>query len=91
MGIIAAARQARLRPECADGYPTLPVHRWTPASCLSALVDSYRGTQAQSDGTAEKGRMLPDHDFQFRGGLPRQFGRWFARTRIGELRYCGSV
>jgi hypothetical protein len=90
MGIIAAIRQARLRPECADRYPTIPVHRWTPASGLSELVNSCRQDRPESDGPATTGRMLPDYDFQFRGGLPRQFGLWFARTRVGELRYCAD-
>jgi hypothetical protein len=88
MDTTAAVRQGRLRPQCADRYPTLPAGMWTGAERLSELVDSYRCPQRNQKTQVE--RILPEHDFQFRGGLPRLLGGWFARTRIGELAYCGS-
>lgn len=87
MGITATVRQAKLKPECADRYPTLPARMWTPAACLTDLVASYRRARP---GKAEKGRTLPETDFEFRGGFRRRLGGWFARTRTGEPRYSGS-
>jgi hypothetical protein len=51
----------RLRPECADRYPTLPARMWTSAARLAGLV-------------ARKGRTLPEADFEFRGGFAQLIG-----------------
>ena len=76
MGKTAARREAKLRPECAERYPTLPVRMWTSAASLASLVAS---------GTPLKmGRTLLDTDFEFRGGRRRWLAGWLARTRIGE-------
>jgi hypothetical protein len=42
MGVTATVRQAKLRPECADRYPTLPVRMLTSAARLAELVAAYR-------------------------------------------------
>jgi hypothetical protein len=89
VGIRATVRQAKLKPECAARYPTLPARMWTPAACLTELVSSYRRGQAQQPEKTAKGRTLSETDFEFRGGLHRQLGGWFARTRRGELTYTG--
>jgi hypothetical protein len=60
---------------------------WTPAACLNELVASDEARP----GNTEKGRTLSETDFEFRGGVPRRLGGWFARTRTGELTYCGSA
>ena len=60
-----AVRQAKLKPEFAGRYPTLPVRMWTSARWLAALVASYR--QAVAVGP-EGERPLSDTDFEFRGG-----------------------
>ena len=78
---MATVRQAKLRPECAERYPTLPARMWTSATSLVELVAPER------PGKAEKGRTLPETDFEFRGGFPRRPGGWFSRTRTGELTY----
>jgi hypothetical protein len=58
-------RQARLRAEAADHYPTLPVHVWTSADSLAQLVASFPAPLAvKIDG----GRILLGTDFEFRGG-----------------------
>ncbi len=90
MGVTATVRQAQLKPERADRYPTLPARMWTQAACLTELVASYRRTRPHQPGNTEKGRTLPETDFEFQGGLPRRLGGWFARTRTGELTYSGS-
>jgi hypothetical protein len=89
MGITATVRQAKLKPECADRYPTLPARMWTPAAGMTELVASYRRAWPQRPENTEKGRPLPETDFEFRGGFPRRLGGWFARTRTGELTYGG--
>jgi hypothetical protein len=83
VGITATDRQAKLRPECADRYPTLPARMWTSAARLAELVASYR-RGPQRPGKARKGRTLPETDFEFRGGFPRWLGGWLTRTRTGE-------
>lgn len=87
MGIAATVRQAKLKPECAERYPTLPARMWTPATCVAELVAPCR---AARPGKTPKGRTLPETDFEFKGGFPRRLGGWFARTRTGELTYRGS-
>ena len=82
---MATARQAKLRPECADRYPTLPVSMWTSAARLSELVASYRGAQPQRPGKTQQGRILPEAEFAFRGGSSRWLGGLIARSRAGEL------
>lgn len=91
MGITATVRQARLKSECADHYPTLPAHMWTAAASLTELVASYGRARPERPGKMPKGRTLSEADFDFRGGFPRRLGGWFARTRAGELTYCGSA
>jgi hypothetical protein len=75
-------RQARLRTECADHYPTLPVHMWTSADSLAQLVASF---PASLTVEINGGRTLLESDFEFQGGCchPELIG---ART----LRRCAS-
>ena len=84
MGITANIRQAKLRPECAECYPTLPACMWTSASGLAELVASYRGARPERRGKPGQERTLPEGDFEFRGGFHRWPDGLFARTRIGE-------
>jgi hypothetical protein len=89
MGAKDAVRQARLRPEWADRYPTLPARMWTSAARLAELVACYRRARPQPPGVIEKGRTLPEAEFEFRGGSFRgSWGRLMAHTRTGELA-CG--
>jgi hypothetical protein len=81
MVITVPIRQAQLRPECADRYPTLPARIWTSATCLAELVATYQGPR---HGKPNKDRTLSEGDFEFRGGLPRLSAGLFACTRIDE-------
>ena len=81
MGITSTVRQAKLRPECAERYPTLPARMWTSATCLAELVSSYRGAQP---GEPDKERTLSEADFEFRGGASRHWGGLLVHTRIDE-------
>jgi hypothetical protein len=75
MGITATGRQAKLRPECADRYPTLPARMWTSAARLAELVASYRRPPQRPEKT-KKGRTLSEADFEFRGGSPAGWADW---------------
>ena len=68
MSVTSTVRQAKLRPECAERYPTLPARMWTSATCLAELVSSYRGARPWE---ADNERTLSEADFEFRGGFPR--------------------
>ena len=72
--ITATVRQAKLKPECADRYPTLPARMWTSAARLAELVAPYRRAP-QRPGKTRKGRTLPEADFEFRGGFAQLIGR----------------
>ena len=50
VGITATVRQAKLRPECANRYPTLPARIWTSAARLAELVASYGRRAAAREG-----------------------------------------
>jgi hypothetical protein len=77
-------RQAKLRSECAQRYPTLPARMWTSASRLAELVASSYWRKSQRPGKVRESRILREADFEFRGGFPRWSGGSNARTRTGE-------
>lgn len=79
-----SVRQAMLRPECAERYPTLPAALWTSAARLADLVGSYRRARAQPAKRPGKERTLPEIEFEFRGGSRRGWGGVLAHTRSGE-------
>jgi len=81
VGVTATVRQAKLRPESAERFPTLPARMWTSATCLAELVISDGETRP---GKPPKERTLSETDFEFRGGSPRWPAGSFVRTRIDE-------
>jgi hypothetical protein len=83
MGVTATVRQARLRPEGAERYPTLPVGMWTSATCLAGLVAPSPGARPEPEDQAQD-RILSVADFQFQGGCPGWSRGLFARTRIAD-------
>lgn len=85
MDTTATVRQAKLRPESAQLYPTLPASMWTSAASLTQLVVSCRATEPERPGGPQKSRTLSDADFEFRGGRWRWSDELSARTRLGEL------
>ena len=85
MDTTTTVRQARLRPEGADRFPTFPVRVWTSATCLAELVASTPGARPERPGNRAQERFLSVADFQFRGGSPGWSRGPFARTRVGEL------
>jgi hypothetical protein len=81
MSMTSTVRQAKLRPECAERYPTLPARMWTSATCLAELVSSYREARPWEP---DQERTLSQTDFEFRGGVSRASGGLFAHTRLDE-------
>ena len=71
---IATVREAKLKPECAGRYPTLPASWWTSATCLAELVASCPSAPPEEPGSRDHERTLPEADFEFRGGSPRGAG-----------------
>ena len=76
-------REARLRPECADHYPTLPVSIWTGAGALANLVETW--PMADRPGGSTNDRFLVEADFEFRGGVCHRWMAGRAHTRSGEV------
>jgi hypothetical protein len=73
-------REARLRPEFADAYPTIPAGRWVSASEIGARLLRY---MAKGGIVPEgNGRLLRSDHFEFRGGMPR--GSATLRTRLED-------
>lgn len=79
MGATSTDRQARLKPECADRHPSLPVSMWTSAVRMAELVAS-EPRSPESPGTAGNGRCLSDADFEFRRGAARPSGGLILRS-----------
>ena len=67
---MSTTRQAKLKPECAERYPTIPARIWTSAASLAQLVATYRRARPPRPGRSEKERTLSEADFEFRGGWP---------------------
>src|SRR2546427_3049110 len=55
-GTMFTVRQAKLKPECADRYPSLPARMWTSATYLAELVASYRVARPKRPGKLDKER-----------------------------------
>ena len=75
--MIPTEREARLRPEFAEYYPTIPAGRWVPASEIGVRLLTYvakGGTIPEGDG-----RLLRGDHFEFRGAARRGTAR--LRTR----------
>jgi hypothetical protein len=73
-------REARLKPEFADQYPTIPAGRWVSASEVGARLLMYiarGGMVPEGDG-----RLLRGDHFEFRGAEQR--GTRILRTRLED-------
>jgi hypothetical protein len=82
MHITDTGREARLKPDSADLYPTLPVRRWTSAGSLAELVTAW--VRLERPGAFESTRPLMEADFEFRGGILHRWTEGLAHTRDGE-------
>jgi hypothetical protein len=60
-------REARLRPEFAQLYPTLTPGEWEPAGRIAEAVLANLLLHQMTDSPAPD-RLLPEEHFEFRGG-----------------------
>jgi hypothetical protein len=72
-------REARLRPEFAQLYPTLTPGEWEPAARIAEAVLANLLLHEMTDSTSPD-RLLPEEHFEFRGGA--EPGRRDARERV---------
>jgi hypothetical protein len=70
-------REARVRREFAHLYEGWETRRWTPAAKVAETV-SVREERSRAHDPRQ--RVLPEDQFEFRGGAPRRPGLR-ARTR----------
>lgn len=77
---MAERREAMLRPEFREWYPTLKADWWYPARQLADLVLEQR--QSGEPRWEFESRVPSDEHFLFRGGRPR--GDSPARTRHSD-------
>jgi hypothetical protein len=75
-------REARLRPEAAADCPWATPDVWHPAATLAAQALRHSGGGVMAAGRQH--RALPEHAFEFRGGLPELALRSRARTRWSD-------
>jgi hypothetical protein len=80
-------REARLRPEFADLYPTLTPGQWEPAARVAEAVLARLLLLEISEAPLQD-RVLNEEHFEFRGetpdGTPRASGSSRAADRAGE-------
>ncbi len=80
-------REARLRPEYADLYPTLTPGQWEPAARVAEVVLARLLLLEISDAPLQD-RVLPEGHFEFRGetpdGAPQTGGRARSADKAGE-------
>jgi hypothetical protein len=82
MDTTATGRQAMLKPEHADRYPSLPASAWTSAAHMVELVAEWPRAPG-SPGNANHPRRLSEEDFEFRGAAKAVRGGMTHR-RAGE-------
>ena len=76
-------REARLRPEFADLYPTLTPDQWEPAARIAEVV--LARAIGRPDGAAQAplhDRVLNEKHFEFRGETPDGAPRKAASSRL---------
>jgi hypothetical protein len=71
-------REAQLRREAVDRYPTVPARMWTHARRLEALL------MRSQQGRPSSGRIMSEDDFEFRVGGVSRGGMPGEGTRRGE-------
>jgi hypothetical protein len=78
-------REARLKREGADRYPSIPARMWTEAARMADLV--LKHLELAGRRVRARRRALPEQDFRFRGGFPHPPG---AHTRLTDAGTEGS-
>jgi hypothetical protein len=78
-----AGREARLKPEFADVYPTLAAGKWELAGVLADKVTAWLLRQARGGFICSDRVLRPDH-FEFRGTSSRPASPSGGHTRRGD-------
>jgi hypothetical protein len=73
-------REARLRPEFAELYPSVEPDAWLPATVIGQRLLLWHLTRSE---LPEGERLMDERHFEFRGGEQRDGGS-AVRTRRGE-------
>jgi hypothetical protein len=81
LGTITRLREARLRPQWAEGYPGLHVGVWLPACRVASEVRCAGFPELNRSGVSGR---LPEEAFEFRGGRSELVLRPRARTRWSD-------
>lgn len=76
-------RQARLQPSRSNAYPALTPGKWYTAAAAAGLLTATRIVQ-EGPSVAIDGRVLPERDFDFRGGSTRRDCWVGLKTRRGD-------
>ncbi|MEO8091033.1 MAG: hypothetical protein ABI703_12110 [Gemmatimonadales bacterium] len=76
-------REARLRPEFADLYPTLTAGQWEPAARVAEAVLARLLLLEISDAPLQE-RVLREEHFEFRGESPGGAPRTPGTTRTAD-------
>lgn len=76
-------REARLRPEFADLYPTLTPGQWEPAARIAEVVLA-RFLLMQISEAPLQDRVLDERHFEFRGETPDGAPRMAPGSRAGD-------
>ena len=76
-------REARLRPEFAQLYPTLTPGEWKPAARIAEAVLANFLLHEMTDSPAPD-RLLPEEHFEFRGGAKPSRGDARGRAADGS-------
>jgi hypothetical protein len=76
-------REARLRPEFADLYPTLTPGQWEPAARVAEVVLA-RLLLLQISEAPLQDRLLDERHFEFRGETPDGNPRQPPGIRVGD-------
>jgi hypothetical protein len=74
-------REARLRPNFAQLYPTLTPGEWQPAARIAEALLANVLLHEMTDSPSPD-RLLPEEHFEFRGGA--EPGRGDARERAAD-------
>ncbi len=77
-------REARLRPEFADLYPTLTPGQWEPAARVAEVVLA-RMLLLQISEAPLHDRILDEAHFEFRGETPDSSPRHPPGSRAGDV------
>jgi hypothetical protein len=79
-----AHREARLKPEFASLYPSIPAGQWRTVGEILDCIRAARLLGRRPSGEMLRGRLLDDQHFEFRGEPSESVRRRDRRTRVTD-------